>query len=157
MSNTVTRNQDGASLTFDASSNAVIEAHLLRLYIADANHFKEARQEMGEYMLGQVQDNFDKQRLWDGSPMPQSAAAIARKGKTLIHHKHLYQSYTYQLLGESVEIGSDSVYARIHHYGGETGGMKHRFTMVARPVLGVNARQEQRLGDFLMAEIRSLQ
>jgi phage virion morphogenesis protein len=152
-----TRNQDGVSLTFDASSNAVLEAHLLRLYIADANHFKEARQEMGGYLLGQFQDNFDKQRLWDGSPMPQSKAAIARKGKTLIKSHRLYDSYVYQLLGESVEIGSDSVYARIHHYGGETGGMKHRVTLPARPVMGVTERQEQRLGDFLIAEIRILQ
>jgi phage gpG-like protein len=35
--------------------------------------------------------------------------------------------------------------------------MKHRVTLPARPVMGVTERQEQRLGDFLIAEIRSLQ
>lgn len=160
MSNTVNRSQGGVSLTFDASENAVIERHLLRLQIAAADNFKEARQEIGEYMLGQVQDNFDKQRLWDGSPMPQSKAAIRRKGKTLIKSHRLYDSYVYQLLGETVEVGSALVYARIHHYGGDRAiNSKHGpvLPITARPVLGVNERQEKRIGDFIMAEIRSLQ
>ena len=88
--------------------------------------------------------------------MPQSKAALKRKGKTLIKSHRLYDSYIYQLLGETVEIGSDLVYARIHHYGGDT-GKGHKTHLIARPVLGVNERQERRLGDFLISEIRSLQ
>ncbi len=131
--------------------------HLARLVALDASHFKPVRREIGEYLLGEVQDNLDGQKLFDGSAMPQSKAAIARKGKTLIDKHHLYDSYAYQLTDDGVEIGSDSVYARIHHFGGETGRPGHRFTMTARPVLGVTEKQEKRIGDLLIAEIVRLQ
>lgn len=138
-----------------------IRRHLARLAILDARGFDSVRREIGEYLLGEVQDNLDGQRLADGSPMPQSQAAIDRQGKTLIDRHHLYDSYTYQLAGSGaaagVEVGSSSVYAAIHHFGGETGRRGHRFNMLARPVLGIGVAQEARLGDFLIAEIRRAQ
>ncbi len=158
--NTVTRTQGGVHLTFDASSASKIEQHLQRLALADAAHFKDVRQEMGEWLLGQVQDNFDKQRLWDGSPMPQSKAAIRRKGKTLIKTHRLYDSYVYQLVGDSVEVGSALIYARIHHFGGATSmPSKHGPTqpIKARPVLGVTDAMAQRMGNFLINELKRLQ
>ena len=139
---------------FDASP---ISMHLTRLALLGANRFTEARRDIGEYMKGDIQDNLDGQKLFDGKPMQQSQAAIDRAGKTLIDKHHLYDSYTFQLEGAGLAIGSNSVYAAIHHFGGETGRKGHRFTLPARPVMGIGERQERRIGDLLIAELRALQ
>ncbi len=137
--------------------SAPIARHLARLAILDARRFDGARREIGELMLGDIQDNLDGQRLVDGSGMPQSRAAIARKGKTLIDSHRLYDSYVYQLVGANVEVGSALIYAAIHHWGGETGRFGHRFHMEARPVMGMTADLERRIGDVLVADIEAAQ
>ncbi|WP_174977037.1 phage virion morphogenesis protein, partial [Burkholderia aenigmatica] len=96
---------------FDDSS---IRRHLAAIGGAT---FDRVRQDIGEYMLGQIQDRFDYQQLWDGSAMPQSRAATARGGKTLIDTTRLYKSYVYRLVSGGLEIGSNVVYARIQHEG----------------------------------------
>ncbi|MBK1613366.1 hypothetical protein CKO44_07770 [Rubrivivax gelatinosus] len=146
----------GAAVRF-GFSDARIRQHLAMLAIADTEGFEGVRREIGEYLVGEVQDCLDGQKLFDGSAMPQSAAAIARTGKTLIEKHHLYDSYVYQLVGaDGIEVGSNRVYAAIYHFGGETGRSGARFTMQARPVLGITERHERRLGDFLIAEIQRL-
>ena len=143
----------GIAYTFDA---APIFKHLGGLERLNAGHFASVRREIGEYMLGNVQDNFDGQRLFDGSAMPPSKAAARRAGKTLIDKHNLYDSYVYQLNNSGVEIGSALIYSAIHHFGGKTGrGQKTNIT--PRPVLGVSATQEKALGDFMIAEIGRLQ
>ncbi len=146
----------GAALRWGFDDSRITQ-HLAMLAIADARNFDSARREIGEYMVGEVQDSLDGQKLFDGSPMPQSKAAIARSGKTLIDKHHLYDSYVYQLPAHGVEIGSALVYAAIHHFGGETGRVGHRFTLPARPVLGITERSERRIGSMLIAEIQGLQ
>jgi phage virion morphogenesis protein len=149
---------NGVSMTFDATDEARIAEHLHRLGIVASGFFIEARREIGEYFLSQVQGNFDHQTLFDGTPMPQSKAAMKRQGKTLIKTHRLYDSYVQQLEGaDSVAVGTNSPYGRIHHEGGETGGMGHRFHMQARPVMGMTPRMERRIGDFLIESIRGTQ
>lgn len=145
--------------------DGLIARHLARLALLDSRGFASVRRELGEYLVSDVQDNIDSQRLFDGQPMPQSKAAInryskankQRGGKTLIEHHHLYDSYVYQLTDTGVEVGSAMVYAAIHHFGGETGRRGSRFMMPARPVLGIAARQERELGDFFIAELQRAQ
>jgi len=139
---------------FDSSA---ITRHLAMLAIMDAGRYDGTRREIGEYMVGEIQDALDGQKLYDGSPMPQSKAARLRKGKTLIAKHHLYDSYVYQLVGGGVEIGSDKIYAAIHHFGGETGRTGHRFTLPARPVMGITDAVEMRIGDLLIADIEAAQ
>lgn len=146
----------GVELRAGFSSEA-IRLHLARLAIANAEGYTTAREDIGEYLKGEVQDNIDGQKLFDGSAMPQSKAAIARRGKTLSNKRHLYDSYVHQLVPGGVVVGSDLKYAAIHHFGGETGRLGHRFTMMARPVLGVGDAQERRIGDILIAEIEAMQ
>ena len=134
-----------------------IAQHLMALAIQDASGWDGVRREIGAYLVGEVQDNLDGQKLADGSPMPQSKAAIARDGKTLIDKHHLYDSYVFQLVAGGVEVGSALAYAAIHHFGGETGRTGHRFTLPARPVLGIGPAQEARIGDFLIAQIQRSQ
>lgn len=166
----------GVTFVFD---DGPIRRHLAKLALLHASRFDEARRNIGEYLLGEVQDRLDGQRLVDGSPMPQSKAALTgrgragrevkrgsnkgkvvrkgKPGKTLIDTHRLYDSYTYQLTRDGIELGSALEYAAIHHFGGETGRMGHRFTMPARPVLGANDVDERRVGDFLLAAIRGTQ
>lgn len=166
----------GATVTADFDNSRLL-SNLHALAAKDAGHFESVRREIGEYMLGNVQDNFDAQRLFDGSPMPRSKAAQGRdvhwkrnnkakgrvkgevrdSGKTLIDKHNLYDSYVYQLDNSGVEIGSALIYAAIHHFGGETGRTGHRFTMTARPVLGVTTRQEMMLGDIVIRALEQLQ
>lgn len=137
-----------------------ITHHLSMLAIMDAQGFDEARRDIGEYMVGDIQDNLDGQKLFDGRPMPQSKAAIARKGKTLIRKHHLYDSYVYQLVAGGVEFGSALVYAAIHHFGGNRAINTRRVPvqpLPARPVMGFGPRQERRIGDILIAEIQRAQ
>lgn len=136
-------------------SSETIRLHLARLAIADAKGYTTAREDIGEYMVGEVQDNLDGQKLFDGSAMAQSKAAIARRGKTLIDKHHLYDSYVFQLTPGGVQIGSEKVYAAIHHFGGATGRGK-KTNIKANPVLGVGPDQELRIGDILLAEIEAM-
>lgn len=128
---------------FDSSR---IAQHLAALDRLDATKYDAARREIGEYMLGNVQDNFGTPVCLTARPPPQSKAAQGRTttwkannrskgrvkgavraaGKTLIDKHHLYDSYVYQLTPRGVEIGSALVYAAIHHFGGETGRTKAR-------------------------------
>lgn len=134
---------------FDA---APIFKHLLGLEKLNTSHFMGVRREIGEFMAGNVQDNFMGQRLFDGTPMPQSKRAMKHGDKTLIDKHHLYDSYVYQLPGEGVEIGSALIYSAIHHFGGQAGrGRKTKIQ--ARPVLGVAPAQEKAIGDFMIAAI----
>nr|WP_242472863.1 phage virion morphogenesis protein [Rhodoferax fermentans] len=135
----------------------LIAGHLARLVIFDHGKFGGVRREIGEFMRGEIQDNLDGQKLFDGSPMPQSKAAVKRRGKTLIKDHHLYDSYTYNLIDSGLEVGSEKVYAAIHHFGGETGRPGHRFTLQARPVMGIGPRQELAIGDYVFAAIRRTQ
>jgi phage gpG-like protein len=139
------------SMRFD---DVVLRSHLARL--ANRQEFTKARREIGEYMVGDIQDNLDGQKLFNGAPMPQSKAAIKRRGKTLIDEHHLYDSYVYQLSGGGIEVGSAKAYAAIHHFGGAT-GRGHKTKVLARPVMGIAARQELQIGYLLIKSIKELQ
>lgn len=134
----------------------VIRQHLKRLVTLDAAKYPKVTHEFGEFLIGDIQDNLDSQKLFDGSAMPQSKAALKRSGKTLIDKHHLYDSYVYQTAGASVAWGSNKAYAHIHHEGG-VAGRGHKTRIEPRPVMGFGPKQERKLGDLLIAEIGSLQ
>ena len=136
--------------TFD---DAVLRRHLAALALARPEKFTAVLQDIGEDIVGDVQDNIQAQRLVDGSAMWQSQAAIDRKGKTLLDHGNLRDSYVYQVSGGTLQVGSNMAYAAIHHFGGRAGRGKKTF-IACRPVLGVNARREagvaRKLGQALL-------
>lgn len=144
--------------------DSVIRHHLARLMLLHASGFDSVRREIGEYMIGEIQDALDDQKLEDGSPMPPSRAALTgagRKGhtpgKTLIDSRHLYENYVYQLTAEGgIEVGNPLIYAAIHHFGGKTGS-GHKVTLPARPVMGLGPRREQAIGSFLLDELKRAQ
>lgn len=142
-------------VTFD---DAVLRQHLTALALARPEKMSALMRDIGEDILGDAQDNIHYQRLVDGSAMPQSEASKGRgtttksgrkrPGKTLLDKGNLRDSYTYQLGGGVLEVGSNLVYAAIHHFGGQAGRGK-KTTILARPVLGVNAKREEAIATKL--------
>jgi phage gpG-like protein len=145
----------GVSLRFERDARA-LEHHLAVMAGSGPSLSPELHADIGEYMLGLVQDHFDDQTIVGGAPMPQSAAAIERAGKTLIDKHHLYDSYVYQVLPAGVEVGSNSVYARIFHFGGQA-GRNHAIEIEARPVLGMDDQEEAHVGELILEELRRMQ
>jgi phage gpG-like protein len=174
---TSSRERTGVRLSIEFDDHD-IQAHLARLTDAEKGGFKAMRREVGAYMLGQIQDAFDNQRLFDGSPMPQSGAAKARNGKTLIDSRLLYRSYTYNLTGQAgLDVGSDMGYAAILQFGGKTraheiharpgSALKTPFgprkmvrhpgsTFVPRPIVGMTDEHKAYVGDLMLAELRRM-
>jgi phage gpG-like protein len=58
--------------------------------------------------------------------------------KALLDSGRLFKSVTFRADGQSVEVGSNLVYARIHQLGGKA-GRGRKVTIAARPYLGFNA------------------
>lgn len=100
--------------------------------------------EIGAYMIEEIYGHFSDSEQWDGQPLTPSQRALAEGGTTLDDHGILKGSYTYIVGpdGEDVVIGSNMVYAAIHHFGGKA-GRNHSVTLPPRPVLGINADDEQ--------------
>lgn len=81
--------------------------------------------EIGAYQLSETQRNFKESRTPDGERWIDSAAALKRgrrgkedrRGQTLMANRHLLRSYGLTADPRSVKIGSNLVYAAIHHFG----------------------------------------
>lgn len=145
----------GVSLEVDAAARALAQHLAVLSHLGNERLAQDVGADIGEYMLGQIQDRFDKQRLVDGRAMPQSAAARERDGKTLIDRHHLYDSYVYQVVPSGVVIGSNSAYARIHHHGGQA-GRNRSVTIEPRPVLGTNAEDQRVIGEMILSAVQRL-
>lgn len=136
--------------------NDLLKAHLFRLKDFGGAGINKAARGIGSYMVGEIQAHFDGQTLWDDSAMPQSQAAIDREGQTLIDRRVLYKSYHEEVNGADIALGSDGLYAAIHHAGGAA-GRGHKTHIDPRPVLGVNPRNEADIIDEIIGVIRGLE
>jgi phage virion morphogenesis protein len=123
---------------------------LANLYGLDQRQLAD---EIGHYVLSETLHNFDQAQTPEGEQWKKSKRAESDGGKTLQHHGHLRDSYNYivGLGGDFVEIGSNMIYAAIHHFGGETGRKSARFEMDARPALGLTDEMESEIGDMTLA------
>ncbi len=146
----------GAVITLRPEGFPGLAQHLARMAALDAGNFEAARREVGDYLVEEIKDHFETQTLVDGSAMPQSEAAKARSGKTLLAKGHLRDSYVYQLTDQGLEVGSAKVYAAIHHFGGMT-GRGHKTRIIPRPVMGISADDERHIGDIFLDWIRRSQ
>lgn len=123
---------------------------------------RELLDTVGSQTVRTTQRRFDLGRDPDGGKWPVSLAARQEGRKTLIKTGRLKDSYTYVVApdGRSVEIGSNAVYAAIHHFGGVIRARRAKFlhfkaggksvfrksvNIPARPALGINAEDETHL------------
>lgn len=115
--------------------------------------FDPAHDAVGAHMIDRVKERMHDQFNVDGDPLIQSEAARMRDGLTLIDTGNLRDSYTHNLLTNGVEVGSDLDYAAIHHFGGKT-GRNNATTIQANPVLGLDAHDEEVIGEIYLDHVR---
>lgn len=108
--------------------------------------------DIGDYLLSETLLNFDQEQTPEGDKWEASQRALNEGGKTLQDRGHLRDSYVYQVLGggEAVEIGSNIIYAAIHHFGGKTGRRNKRIELPARQALGLTPGMESEIGDMAL-------
>lgn len=89
-----------------------------------------------------TEDNFESEswggKRWGGDNNGKSKRAMADGGKTLQLSGQLAASISTQSGNGYARIGSNKVYAAIHHFGGQAGRGK-KLTLPARPYLPLNA------------------
>ena len=112
--------------------------------------------EIGRYLVDQVTQRLAQQVDIKGQPLKPSRRAREEGGKTLIDKGHLRDSYTYNVFadGRGVEVGSDAIYAAIHHVGGQA-GRHHAVRLPARPVLGVDDEDRQEIDAIVFHAVQN--
>lgn len=124
--------------------------------------------ELGSELLEQVQLRFMNGVSVDGNPWVQSWRAEMQGGQTLRDKGILMNSYTYNVLPNGVEVGTNVEYAAPLHFGAlilpkngayitfNVGGQYRRVKQVVLPPrtqLGINPENEESLlnivGDFI--------
>ncbi|MBL4832647.1 MAG: phage virion morphogenesis protein [Pseudomonas sp.] len=135
-----------AGITLYVTGDKAIQQIFNRLESADANDLLNV---IGESILDDVFDRFDKGQAPDGTKWEASKAAQGRdhkddsnrKGKTLVDSAILRDSFSAQPVGgSSVAVGTNQPYAAIHNFGGKNGrGRKN--TVPKRQILGISGTQ----------------
>lgn len=129
--------------------------------------------EIGAAMVASTQRRFEEGRGPNGEPWPESIRAREQGGRTLVDKALLLGSLTHNPSRDSVEWGSNLVYAAIHQLGGEiaarvaaylhfrVGGRwvrKKSVKIPARPYLGISPADENEIGgiveDYLMEPLQ---
>lgn len=150
----------GIRLDYDLN----VELPLNRLQALSQADESELLEQIGEQLLQATLLRFDAEETPDGDAWEPSYRAKTEGGKTLQDHGHLRDSYTYQVSDGSVAIGSDMIYAAIHHEGGvikakASGKLKFKVgdrwvqtdqvEMPARPALGISADDEADIDEIV--------
>ena len=104
--------------------------------------------EIGAYLDSSVLQRFEDGIGPDGIPWEPSERAEIEGGKTLIDFGHLRDSITHIASSDGVEHGTNMIYGAIHQFGGQTGRNKS-VTMIARPIIGINADDEDEINSIV--------
>lgn len=120
-------------------------------------------QTMGEILRTGTLDRFDSGKSPDGNAWPKSIRASGG-GKTLVDSGRLRNSINVRSSASGVEVGTNTVYAAIHQFGGpisaksaswlvfNVGGQtvrKKSVNIPARPYLGVSDEDEKEIKSMI--------
>lgn len=154
--------------------SAAIRIDLSELKALDGRLLAKARQledltplmdQIGQAMETTTHERFEGESGPDGVPWQKSKK---KTGKTLTEGGFLDDSITHKAGSDSVEIGTNKIYAGIHQFGGTIdleGGnafglglsFTRQITMPARPFLGIGGDDELTIGelagDFLIERL----
>ena len=124
---------------------------------------------IGTALQALVQDRFDTGRGPGGVPWPESRRARATGGATLVDTGRLRRSIVARAGRDSIEIGSDVIYAAIHQQGGTIRPRRadrllfttfdgrtvaaDRVDIPARPFLGMDEVSWEAVADQLTAHL----
>lgn len=138
----------------DAQVRGALER--LRLSLPIGGDMKPAFTSIGRIVKTGTQLRFRQQKTPEGKAWKPSQRVEREGGQTLRLTGRLQRSYTYKADHASVEIGSNVVYARIHHFGGIAGrktfkgeGPPNRSRIPARPALGASRDDIDEIVDTL--------
>lgn len=109
---------------------------------------KQLLSTIGEALVSSTSKRFEDGRDPEGKAWEASARAAAEGGKTLADTGRLMQSIDYAVTPDSVMVGSNVAYARIHQMGGKA-GRGHKVTIPARPYLGVSQQDKEEVQRIL--------
>lgn len=138
---------------------------------------------IGQAVVSETTERFRDETAPDGSKWQPSQRAANTGGKTLTHHGHLRDSITYRAGAESVEVGTNRIYAAIHQFGfsgvqsvpahsrrilqafGKPLAKPHtiqvaaygrRMNLVARPFLGIGERERAAIESEILTHLDGL-
>lgn len=100
---------------------------------------QELLENIGEALVSNTVKRFEEEKAPDGTKWKQSQRAMEEGGQTLSDTGLLKKSVTCKVADDkSVQVGSNSVYAKIHQFGG-----------TIRPVKAKNLTFQKRSGQFV--------
>lgn len=114
----------------------------------------------GAYMLGSIEKNFragGRPVKWEG--LADGTLRRRRRGRgrggprVLIDKARLKNSFSYRVTTAGVEIGTNVVYARRHHFGYEGGSGRGQSPTPARPFLLFQDEDLKEIGDIFQRHI----
>lgn len=157
----------GASIEMDVNDGMRLAA--LQALLARGLDLSPLMDEIGSYLQTSTDARFENETGPDGERWLPSMRALAEGGQTLSDTGRLRQSLTHRAGRDSVEIGTNVIYAGPHQFGAEIvpvsaqalkfslpgGGFVQtdRVEMPPRPFLGINGEDRFEIGlivnDFL--------
>lgn len=123
---------------------------------------------IGAYLETVTDRRFERERAPDGAPWKPSRRALDEGGQTLTKSSRLRRSITRRVSDRELQVGTNAVYAAIHQFGGTIRPRKGRFlvfgpkddrtfarsvSMPARPFLGIDDRDRNRIRDIVIGHI----
>ncbi len=109
--------------------------------LAAAGDLTAVMDDIGASLVVSTQDRFERGETPAGQPWEPSQRVIQHGGQTLIDHSHLVSSMTHNPFRDSVEAGTNMVYAAIQNFGGQA-GVAGAATIPAREFMGFDAEDE---------------
>ena len=116
-------------------------AHLQKIG-KTAKNLTPLHRHIGNILQNSIEESFESEASPFGKAWTPSKKAT---GKTLTDSGTLSSSFTVQASKEDVTVGTNLVYAAIHHFGGQA-GRKRSVTLPARPFLPVSNSGELEKG-----------
>lgn len=161
-----------AAITIDLGELVALNGRLEAAY-ARSKDLSPLMDAIGMAMETSTDERFDNEASPDGRPWKKSLRAREQGGKTLTDSARLRGSITHAANADSVEIGSNLIYAGIHQFGGriaaKSGHLKFALpgglgfvsvkgvNIPARPYLGIGGDDEQTIAelsaDYLLEDL----
>jgi len=116
-------------------------AHLQKLG-KTAKNLTPLHRHIGNILQNSIEESFESEASPFGEAWKKSKK---ESGKTLTDSGTLSSSFTTDADGEGVSVGTNLVYAAVHHFGGQA-GRKKSVTLPARPFLPVSNSGELEKG-----------
>lgn len=130
-------------IRIDIEGLDAVERNLRRQMSIDKHR---ALDEIGQYFTSEIQQRFVRSEDHEGRAWKQLKSRV---GKPLVNTGILRSSITHRILNENtIEVGTNVVYAAIHNYGGYAGRGK-RVKIPKREFIGISDTNEMEINEIV--------